>query len=332
MKKIIRNPVFGSRMSAVTIILAILFAILAYSMLNIGLALEKKGAAELPVIEEEKFFRNLKNFFTNKIWITGFILTNIQWIFFLLALEFGDLSLVTPMMGIGLVALVLFSYFYLKEPISIKEISGIVCIIIGAVVLGATNSGEEIAYTIDEINSYLSSLGSIIFFICSSILIVVSVLFSIIRKFSLADIIFGISGGIASGLGAIFSKAFISGLDFGDFGSSFIAAVIRWEWWMYLLLLIIFNIISTVLPQIGFQKGKAIRVTPLFSIMALISPVIGGVIIFAEWSNLSIGFLIGKIIALIVITIGVIIISITSVQQKSTDEPKNEEENERKIN
>ena len=40
-----------TKMTAVLTALAIIFAILSYSLLNIGFALEKKAAAELPKIE-----------------------------------------------------------------------------------------------------------------------------------------------------------------------------------------------------------------------------------------------------------------------------------------
>ena len=313
-------------MSALTILLTIFLAILAYSMVNIGMALEKKGAAELPHIEEQSFLQNIKNFLKNKFWLIGFMLTNIQWVFFLIALEYGSLSLVTPMMGVGLVVLVIFSYFYLKEPISKLEIIGILCIIIGVVILGATNPNEEPFYSLDEMITKLSSLGSIIFFIVSTILASLLVIISIFRKFSFADIAFGFSGGIASGIGVIFSKVFMSGIDFANFGGSFLASVIRWEWWIFLLILAAFNAISMVLPLVGFQRGKAIIVTPIFAILGLITPVIGGIIIFSEWSALSAGYIIAKICALVILVVGVTILSYYSVKQPTLLEEKSSEE------
>lgn len=312
-------------MSALTIILSIFLAILAYSMLNIGMALEKKGAAELPFIEKQSFFQNIRNFLKNKPWLIGFILTNVQWIFFLVALEYGSLSLVTPMMGVGLVVLVIFSYFYLKENISKLEIFGIIFIIIGVVILGATNPNEETLYTLDEMIEKLSSLESIIFFVVFTILSLLLISFSILKKFSYADIAFGFSGGIFSGLGVIFSKAFMSGLDFTDFSNTFLTSIASWEWWIFLLILIIFNIVSMILPLVGFQRGKAIIVTPIFAILGLITPVLGGIIIFSEWSTIGTGFIIAKAIALAVIIVGVTILSYFSVKQPTQEENSTEE-------
>ena len=306
------------KMSALTIFLAILFGILSYSMLNIGLVLEKKAAAELPAVEKHSFFSNIKNFLTNKVWLFGFLLTSVQWFLFLIALQFGSVSLVTPMMGIGLAVLVLFSVFFLKEKISIKELAGMVCTIVGVVILGAT-SLEETTYSLDELNQRLGSLEGIIFLGAMAVFMAIFILFSALRKFAFADIAFGFSGGVASGVGVLFSKAFSSAIDFSDFKNSFIIAVHHWEWWLYLVLLLAFNILSTALPQVGFQKGKAIIVSPLFSVSALVTAVIGGVIVYSEWSNLSIGFIIGKIVALVVTITGIVILSIASLQQSKRD-------------
>ncbi len=310
-------------MSALTIFLAILFGILSYSMLNIGLALEKKAAAELPAVEKHSFFSNIKNFLTNKVWLFGFLLTSVQWFLFLIALQFGSVSLVTPMMGIGLAVLVLFSVFFLKEKISIKELAGMFCTIVGVVILGAT-SLEETTYSLDELNQRLGSLEGIIFLGVMVVFMAIFILFSVLRKFAFADIAFGFSGGVASGVGVLFSKAFSSAIDFSDFKNSFIIAVHHWEWWLYLVLLVAFNVISTVLPQIGFQKGKAIIVSPLFSVSALLTAVVGGAIIFSEWSLLGTGFIIGRVIALIVTIIGVIILSIAALQESKKETNENE--------
>lgn len=304
-------------MTALMTFLAILLGSLSYAMLNVGMCLQKKGAAELPEIEDQGFFKNLKNFLTNKFWLIGFLLVNLQWIAFSIAVDIGDLSVVTPMMGVGLIVLVLFSVFYLKEQITVKEIIAIVVIIIGVVILGATNTNETIEYTIDNINSLLLTNGAIIFLVCATAIMILLVVFSVIRKFALADIMFGIAAGIASGIGVIFTKGFMGGLDLGNLWQSLKTSVVLWQWWLYLGLLLTYNIISTIFPQIGFQKGKAVVVTPLFAIAALVTPIFGGIIIFSEWSNIPPGILIAKIIALVLILVGVSLLSLYSTRSKS---------------
>ncbi len=300
--------------------LAIILGSLSYAMLNIGLGLQKKGAAELPLIENQGFFKNIKNFLTNKFWLIGFLLVNIQFLIFIVAVDIGQLSIVTPMMGIGLVVLVLFSVFYLKEQISVKEIIAIVLIIIGVVILGATSSNELVEYSLNDINKLLLSSGAIIFLVCATVLMILLVVISIIRKFALADIMFGIAAGIASGIGVIFTKGFMGGLDIENLWMSLKISIVLWEWWLYMGLLITYNTISTVFPQIGYQKGKAIVVAPLFAIAAILTPIIGGIIIFSEWADIDPGILAAKIIGLVLILVGVILLSLYSARSKSGEE------------
>ena len=298
-------------------VLAIFLGMLSYSMLNVGMGLQKKGASSLPKINNQSLGQNLKNFFTNKTWLLGFLLIQAQWVFLVMALDFAPISMITPLMSVGMVALVLFSYFYLKEPISKVEIIGIILIIAGIVVLGVTNPEEEVQHDFNFIRNSLGKAESIIFLTVIFVLSIVFVLISIARKFKNADILFGLAAGITDALGAILIKALMGGADFRD-REVLSANVGRWEWWFILITMIIFNTVATIYLQVAYQRGKAVIVAPVFSVLAMIMPVFAGIIIFNDWAifidqNL-IGKLVGKLIALLVIIIGAIILSIYSAR------------------
>ena len=311
-------------MTAVLTALAIIFAIISYSMLNIGFALQKKAAANLPKIEEQSTWQNLKNFLTNKTWLLGFFLLNAQWIFFLYALEWGSLSLVIPMVGVGLIVLVIFSYFYLKEPITKPEIIAILGIIPGVIILGATSSESESTYSLIEMSNFLKEPTAIIFIVIFTAIMIGMVLFSINKKISLAGVLYGIASGLASGLGVIFTKAVTGGFDSSDFWITIVDALKNWVWWIFFALLLIFNIASTIFLQFGYQKSKAVIVSPLFSMASLIVPIIGGLVIFSEWSSYSIGIIIAKSFALVLITGGILLLSIASTKEIEKLADKNE--------
>jgi drug/metabolite transporter (DMT)-like permease len=294
--------------------LAIILAITAYALLYIGLVLEKKGASMLPKIEGQGFFQNIKNFLTNKIWMLGLILTSIQWWLYAIALKEGSLSLVTPLLGVGLVVLVIFSFFYLKEPITKVELIAMTAVIIGVVILGTTNPNTEPEYTIEQANGFLAQPNSIIFIIILILGIIIPVLYSVSRKYKQADIIFGIASGIAAGLGNIFTKIMMTGIVNSDLLNSILFIITQIVWWLYVVFAIGGNTISMVLSQIGFQKGKSIVVTPLYSVFSLIIPVFGGVIIFSDWVSLDIGIIIAKVISLVIIIVGVGILSFFSAK------------------
>ena len=89
-------------------------------------------------------------------------------------------------------------------------------------------------------------------------------------------------------------------------------------------LLLGFNIASTIFLQLGYQKSKAVIVSPLFSMASLVTPVIGGLVIFSEWASNSVGTIIAKTIALVLITIGILLLSFASAKESGKSEEKTE--------
>ncbi|MHA1820354.1 MAG: DMT family transporter [Promethearchaeota archaeon] len=304
-----------------SVIVGVLLAILAYSMLNIGQALQKKGADELPQIEDQNAKQNFKNFLTNKIWLIGWILSTIQWYIWLIALNFAPLSLITPMMGIGLVVLAIFSYFYLNEKISLTEIIGIVFIIIGVALLGIYTQQNNATYTLEEINTLFSRSQAIIFTLILFILVIAPMSYSKARNYKYADVMFGFAAGVLAGLGSLYSKAMMGGIGTGPL----IDTLKSWQWWIYVVFVIIGNMGMLAVQQVGFQKGKAIIVTPITSILNLVLGVLSGIIIFSEWNGEPLTNIIIKSVALIIVVAGVSILSLYSTLSQSK-ETKNEGE------
>ena len=309
-------------------ILAIILGIVSYSMLNIGLVLEKKGADELPKIEGQSFFSNMKNFLTNKTWVTGLLLTSVQFGIFAIALDLGSLSLVTPLLGVGLIVLMIFSHFYLKEKITKDVIIAMVLIVISVIIIGVTNSDEEIIYSLEEINVLFANINSIIFFIIIILIIVIPVLISIKNSLYKADMVFGFASGISAGLATIFTKATMAGIDTNDFIGSITISMGQWSWWLFIIIFSVGNTISMSMQNVGFQNGKSTTVNTLYTAMGLIIPIFGGIILFSEWSSLTPMLIIIKCIAIIVILIGVVIllgsrnieVAVTSSIEKDTVE------------
>jgi drug/metabolite transporter (DMT)-like permease len=222
-------------------------------------------------------------------------------------------------MSIGMVALVIFSYFYLKEPLSRVELGGIVAIIIGIIILGVTNPSEEIAESFDETLVKLAQWKSIIFLVVVFIISILLVLLAIVRKFRHADVLFGIAAGITDALGAIFIKAYMAGADFRNWGIIH-NSVKYWEWWLLLTLLCLFNGLATIYLQVAYQRGRAVIVAPIFSVLAMVVPVLAGVIIFNDWlvfvTTGSLWRIVLKILAMAIIIAGAVILSIHSARVK----------------
>jgi len=300
------------------VILAIFLGILSYSMLNIGMGLQKKGATSLPKIDEQTFRQNIKNFVTSKPWLIGFLLIQIQWAFLAFALDLASVSIITPLMSIGMAALIIFSYFYLKEPISKVELICISIIIVGIAALGATSPLENVDYNLDFVLDHMSSIPSIIFLSVTFLLTIFFIVLCIVRKFKNADILFSVAAGITDALGAIFLRAYMGGADFRN-GDITREAATHWGWWVIFALMILLNLTATIYLQVAYQRGKAVIVAPIFAVLAMIVPVFGGILIFDEWNfyftESKFGLMAGKIIALVVVSVGAILLSVYSARQ-----------------
>jgi multidrug transporter EmrE-like cation transporter len=257
----------------------------------------------MPKIEETSGSDNVKNFAKNKLWLLGFILATLSWYVYLPALAFADISLLSPLMGVGLIILVFFSYFYLKEKITIKEIVGMIFIIIGIIILGVTAKTNSGTYTLPEVNVIFGGSNNLIYTIIILGLIFFMIIFPKMRKYKGADICFGLAAGMMMGIGSLYSKAFVAGF------SDIIGMLMSWPWYIYIVMLIFGNIYGTVIQQMGFQHGKAIIVAPLVTILSLLISTFGGLVVFQEWAGLDQNALILKIISLVAIVVGVAILS-----------------------
>ncbi len=263
-------------------VIAILLGILANSIYNIGLVFKKKGACTLPEIENQSFWQNIKNFARCKTWVFGYSLTLIQWFPLMYAIKIGSLSLVAPTMAVGFVVLIIFSRIFLKEPIALMEIFGIV-IIMGSIIalysVSQVESGNFDIYDMIERFSWPKGYGTLI-----AIGVIIAVLLSVTigRKYPQAGGLMAMASGCSYALATIFAKGAIGSLEFGS--PNFVAnSLAKWEWWIFLFIMLLGYTVAFTSQQMALQKGKSIVVSPTLDIMNLFTQVIAGIIVFAEW-------------------------------------------------
>lgn len=264
-------------------LLSIGLAALAFSLLNVGLALEKKGASQLPNIEGAGAARSLRNFLTNPTWLIGFLLTNIQIVFLSLALGLGPMSLVTPMAGVGLVVLAAFSHFYLGESISRPMLVGILLVVAGIAILGATHPGDPEPLAADAALVLALKPGALGFFLAMAVLGAAPIIASKRAGWRAADVAFGVASGACASLATIALRLMMAGTGTEGEAGSFAALVTRVATYPLLALVIGGNMASMVMQQFGFQKGKAVVVAPVYTVATVVLPALAGVIVFGEW-------------------------------------------------
>jgi multidrug transporter EmrE-like cation transporter len=263
--------------------LTILFGILGTISYHLAKAFQKQGIESLKLRSEVK-----KRGKKSAIYIIGFILNNALAGFQFLALQFGEMSLYSSVFGIGLVALMLYAHYILKEQISKRELLGAVLIIIGTVGIGIFS----IFYSLVEPTVIFEN-----FIISLYILTPVSAFIIIIGyKFkNLTLVLFSSIGGIISGVGGSFMYI---GNASGGFQPYVVFCAIIFS------LGFILGFVSFLLSQIAFARGAATsRYVPIYNALFFLTPFVYELTIFAVDFTDILGFLV-KIPFIILVIIG----------------------------
>jgi drug/metabolite transporter (DMT)-like permease len=79
---------------------------------------------------------NLIALLRNQYLLFGIIFSIISFFLLTLALKFGELSAVYPMMGLSYVWVILLSHYFLKDIINLQKLLGILTILVGITFIG----------------------------------------------------------------------------------------------------------------------------------------------------------------------------------------------------
>ena len=122
-----------------TLLISILFTILASLMFGLATPMFKKATDNVGEIHPRKFKENLKinvkKLVLNKYMALAIIIHILGWLIFLMAISRYEVSVVTPVLSLTYVFTAIYSNRILHETLTIKEILGILIIIIGVVIL-----------------------------------------------------------------------------------------------------------------------------------------------------------------------------------------------------
>ena len=106
--------------------------ILNPALQNIGMGFQKWSVDKVPV----QTTRGGRSKWIG-IWILGLLFQAVVVVLTSTAMTMGNASTLGGFAGLGLIFIALFSYFVIKEEVLPREISGMVLIVIGTVMLGA---------------------------------------------------------------------------------------------------------------------------------------------------------------------------------------------------
>ncbi|TFF93848.1 MAG: hypothetical protein EU544_05285, partial [Promethearchaeota archaeon] len=119
-------------MSAITfILLGLIFGLCNTCVLHLAKAMERHG---IEIFSRDKTLKEKGK--KPLIYIVGLVLNNMVFIWQFLGLTFSSAAVFSSVFGVGLVVLMLYSYFILHEEISRPELIGAILIIIGTTMVG----------------------------------------------------------------------------------------------------------------------------------------------------------------------------------------------------
>jgi drug/metabolite transporter (DMT)-like permease len=128
--------------------LGIAVAAVATTSYNVGLILEKRALRRLPPIDARRAVALLRTVLADPAWLVGFVLMACGLGFQVVALTLAPVSVVQPVVGSGVVILVVLSAVVLRERLGRLELGcvAVVVVAIGAIALSATGAAGKVGH------------------------------------------------------------------------------------------------------------------------------------------------------------------------------------------
>ena len=240
----------------INVIIGFIIGIVAYIILYIGKGIQKYA------IEGLKVDKSVKSKHSG-IWIVGTILTAIYLFIQWAALLFAPINIIAPLEGIGLIVLLIFSYYVLKEDISKFELFGVVFIILGIFFITFFNINlGDIVYEDFNLNIFL--ILSISILCVEGILILISKF----NKYKAAGLIIGITAG--------------SFMAFQTVAKRVTAIIDPTITLIFTIITLITAVMTLLITQFAFTKAKANQVLPCFTSASIILATLTGLFALNE--------------------------------------------------
>lgn len=259
--------------------IGLITGIIAYAILYLGKGIQKYAIEGYK--DDSKIKVKSKN---TGWWIFGTILTAANMFIHWVALLFAPINIIAPLEGLGLVVLIIFSYYVLKEKIAKIQIIGVFGIIAGTF-LGTffnTNTGD-IEYSDFNITTFI---------IFTFIILTSEFIIAFISKFK-SKKLYGMTLGIIAGTFMAIQTLTKRITAIPD--STLIL--------VFSLITFLMSILTLLFTQIAFSKANANLVVPLFTSLSIILAIIGGSL------SLNESLVILQYPGILIIVIGVILLT-----------------------
>jgi len=245
----------------------LVLAVLASTLMALGLLMMRSRAAVLPVARGSGVVRAVLRWFCDPIWAGGVGVQCLGWILYVLAVSQAPVSMVAVMMQGGIALFVVFSVVAMGERAQAAEWAGIVAIVLGMILLALSLSGGA---------SQGAMSARVILGLSVAMFVIAAGAFATPR-FSRGGIAQAIGSGLAFGLASVFTKAMTDAFEASEAG---LAMRLLADPWIYPMLAA--NITGMVMLQNSFHQARGIITMPLSSALSNLVPILGGMIAFGE--------------------------------------------------
>jgi len=237
---------------------ALLITLVSACLLNVGYLLQHSVASQAPPLSLRRPVASVRSLLGNRRWLLGLTTEGAGWLLYVAALALAPLSLVqaTAAGGIGILAIMVSRVTHV--PLSGRERMGALLSVLGLALLGISLIGRH-------------SEGSLSGYLWISVWLVASAIAAAVF-IGLSRLIgggpaWGLAAGILFAAGDVSTKMAVSG------GAADVA---------FLACLIVCYSVGTAVLQAGFQRGGALTIAGLATLLTNALPIAAGMLIFNE--------------------------------------------------
>ena len=261
--------------------LAVVLALLATSAYHLGLILEKRALARLPAIDARHAVRLLRTLLTAPAWLAGFALMLCGFGLQVVALSRAPVSVVQPVLGSGVVILLVLSRIVLRETLGRLELACVLAMAaaIALIALSAVGASGQVGHQAS--GPALTAVGAV------AVAAAVALGARALRpgqagrhRVPAVGVSFAVSSGLLYGVATLGLKA-LSGLltGSGGGGAHLIAAIAGSP---YPYLTFGCSAVGMLIFQTGLQRCRVSIVGPVSNITGSVFFIVAGTWLFGE--------------------------------------------------
>jgi hypothetical protein len=265
--------------------IALLLALASTTLTNVAYLREHDAAAALPALSLRRPLHSVQALLTDRSWVTGFALETGGFALYVAALGLAPLTLVQSVAagGIGILAFV--SARMRRRRLGRHELVGVLVSMLGllalAVSLAGGGTGEGTGGSTFEIVLWLGATAG-----------AAVIALALGRRFGALAVAEGVAGGLFFSIGDISVKVATQGAARAAFAAGVVVG--------YSL--------GTAFLQLGYQKGGALTVAGLATLLTNALPIAAGSVVLGEPVPLG-AFGAVRIVAFVAVTLGAILLA-----------------------